>query len=186
MEHVKVSQQLFSEIYETHYKRVYNYISYQINNHLDTEDLVSQVFSKVIDKYGQFNPKRAALSTWIISIARNTVSDYYRAGQKGVLIEIDSLEQIPASCDEPDDILIRNEQNRALLEALNTLTDRERNLIALKYGADLGNKEIARVMALTESNVGVLLFRSLQKMRSYFIKEESECKEIASKIGKIC
>ena len=186
MSHVKVNQQLFAEIYETHYKRVYNYISYRINNHTDTEDLVSQVFLKVVEKFDRFDPKRAALSTWIISITRNTVADYYRAGKKISSVEIDSLGDTLSSSDEPGSIIVRNEQNRVLIKALNKLTDRERNLIALKYGAELGNKEIAQIMELTESNVAIIIFRSLQKLRGYFKKEDLVCNEIMPEIGKMC
>jgi len=181
-----VDRQMFAAIYEAQFKRVYNYISYRINNHMDTEDLVSQVFSKVIEKYDGFDAKRAALSTWIISIARNTVSDYFREKQKNALVELDLMEPYLSSGGIPEDILIKSEQNKALIKALDTLTNRERNLIALKYGAELNNKEIAQVMELTESNVGVIIFRSLQKLRVHFEKEESVCKRIAPKTGRMC
>jgi len=180
-----VDQLKFAEIYEAQFKRVYNYISYRINNHMDTEDLVSQVFSKVIEKHHTFNPKRAALSTWIISIARNIVADYFREKQKESLVEFDSMELYLTSGEIPEEILVKNEQNLALIEALDTLTARERNLIALKYGAELSNKEIAQVMELSESNVGVIMFRSLQKLRTYFEKEESVCQGIAPKTGRM-
>lgn len=180
-----VDQLMFAKIYEVHFKRVYNYISYRINNHMDTEDLVSLVFSKVIEKYGSFNPERAALSTWIISIARNTVSDYFRTKQKETLVELDSMEPFLTSREVPDDMLIKNEQNLTLVRALDTLTARERNMIALKYGAELSNKEIAQVMELSESNVGVIMFRSLQKLRVYFQKEESVCQGATPKAGRM-
>lgn len=181
----QLDQLTFAQIYESEFKRVYNYVSYRINNHMDTEDLVSQVFSKMIEKYQSFNPKRASVSTWIVGIARNTVTDYFRAKQQNPSVELDSVEQYISSGEIPDDILIKSEQNRTLIEALNTLSDRERNLIALKYGAELNNKEIARVMELSESNVGVIMFRGLQKLRTYFAKEESVCKGIAPKNGRM-
>lgn len=135
-----VDQLMFEDIYNMQYKRVYNYISYRINNHVDTEDLVSLVFLKVIEKHDSFDPKRAALSTWIISIARNTVSDYFRAINKNSPIDFDSAELYLSTDDAPDNIVVKNEQNLTLIEALNALNARERNLIALKYGAELSNK----------------------------------------------
>ncbi len=181
-----VDQLMFEDIYDMQYKRVYNYISYRINNHTDTEDLVSLVFLKVIEKYDRFDPKRASLSTWIISIARNTVSDYFRAKCQNSPIDFDSAELYLSSDDALDNILVKNEQNLTLIEALNTLNARERNLIALKYGAELSNKEIAQVMALSEVNVGVIMFRSLKKLRAYFKKEESVCSGITPRTGKMC
>lgn len=181
-----VDQHIFAEIYEAQFKRVYNYISYRINNHADVEDLVSKVFSKIIEKYDSFNPKRGALSTWIITIARNTVMDYFRENQKDALVELDSMEPYLSSGKTPDDIVIKNEQNMVLIRALDTLTVRERNLIALKYGAELNNKEIAQVMELSESNIGVIMFRSLKKLRAYLEREEFHCIEITKKTGRTC
>ncbi|MGE4354305.1 MAG: sigma-70 family RNA polymerase sigma factor [Oscillospiraceae bacterium] len=181
-----MDQLMLEDIYDTQYKRVYNYISYRINNHMDIEDLVSLVFLKVIEKYDSYDPQRASLSTWVISIARNTVSDYFRAKTRNPPIDFDSAEPYLPSDEVPDSILIKNEQNLTLVKALNTLNARERNLIALKFGAELNTKEIARVMDLSTVNVGVIMFRSLRKLRAYFEKEESVCKGIAPKIGKTC
>lgn len=178
-----LDQHIFEEIYESQFKRVFNYISYRINNHMDTEDLVSQVFYKVIDKYESFNPLRASMSTWIISIARNTVTDYFRAEQKDMSLELDSVEPYLPSGECPDEILVKREENLVLMNALNTLSARDRNLIALKYGAELTNREIAEVMELSESNVGVIVHRSLEKLRVYIEKEETACIEI-SKTGR--
>ncbi|MFD1909331.1 sigma-70 family RNA polymerase sigma factor [Paenibacillus rhizoplanae] len=50
--------------------------------------------------------------------------------------------------------------------ALDTLSPKERNLIALKFGADLKNTEIARITGISESNVGVILYRSMRKLKS--------------------
>lgn len=181
----QLDQLTFTEIYEAHFKCVYNYVSYRINNHMDTEDLVSQVFAKVIEKYGGFTPKRATLSTWIISIARNTVTDYFRAKQKDAVVELEEIGPYVAAGEIPDELVLKNEQNLTLIQALNTLSPRERHLIALKYGAELSNKEIARVMELSESNIAVILFRSLQKLRAYLEKEESVCQGIEPKTGRM-
>jgi RNA polymerase sigma-70 factor (ECF subfamily) len=73
---------VFENIFEAHYKRVYNFCAYRINNHHDTEDLVSTVFEKVIAKYGAYRPSNVPLEAWIITIAKNVVNDYFRKNKK--------------------------------------------------------------------------------------------------------
>lgn len=182
-----MNEQIFIDVYETYFKRVYNYISYRINNHADTEDLVSQVFSRVIEKYDTYDPKRAVIEAWIIGIAKNVVMDYFRTSQKMPTVELETVETYLDSGQTPDQILIRNEQNTDLMLALNELSERERNIVALKYGAELANTQIASVMKLSESNVGVILFRSLKRLRKILEakKEKSVCIEITPKLGKI-
>lgn len=59
-----------------------------------------------------------------------------------------------------------SERSDRLNRALDTLSAKERNIIALKFGADLKNTEIARVTGISESNVGVILYRSMRKLKS--------------------
>ena len=63
-------------------------------------------------------------------------------------------------------MVVRRETRQELIEALGTLDERERDLIALKFSALVTNREIASLTGLTESNVGVILFRALRKLRA--------------------
>lgn len=160
-----LDQESFGEIYETYFSRVYNYISYRISDHADVEDLVSQVFLRVIEKYADYNPGRAPLEAWIIGIAKNAVTDSFRARSRHPEGQLEQVENTLSGGDQPERIYVQNEDNRQLVIALGRLKDRERQIVALKYGAELGNKQIADIMGLSESNVGVILFRSLAAMR---------------------
>ena len=168
---IKIDAAALKEIYESYYKRVYNYISYRINNHHDTGDLVSQVFERVIQKYGTYDPKRSAFEAWLIGIARNTVSDYFRAQKKGSNISLEHVIGFISGNRQPDEVVVINENNASLVKALGKLNKRERNAVALKYAAELRNTDIAQLMGTSESNVGVILFRSLKKLRRELEKE---------------
>lgn len=161
----------FKEIYETYYKRVYNYISYRINNHHDTEDLVSQVFERVIQKFGTYNPKRSVFEAWLIGIARNTVTDYLRAKKRFFNISLDSVIDFFSGSSQPEEVSVINENKASLVKALAKLGEKERNVVALKYAAELKNTDIAEIMGISDSNVGVILFRSLKKLRKELDKE---------------
>lgn len=157
------------EIYEAYYKRVYNYISYRIDNHHDTGDLVSLVFEKVIKKYGSYNPQLAVFEAWLMAIARNTVRDYLRARRYSLPLEIAA--QLITGKDSPEAAAIANENKALLMQALKKLGKREREIVALKYGAELRHKEIGALLGISPSHVGVILFRSLDKLRRELGKE---------------
>ena len=159
---------VFEIIFETHYKRVYNFVAYRINNHYDVEDLVSAVFEKVIAKYHTYRPSYAPIEAWIISIAKNIVNDYFRGNKKRIFFPLDHAENITAPASKGgqiEEIVVMCEDNSALLRALNTLNDKERTIVAMKFAAGIRNTDIAALMSLSETNVGIIVHRCIKKMR---------------------
>ena len=160
-------------LYDAHFRRVYNYISYRLNDHSQVDDLVSTVFLRVIDRYAQYDPRKGPVEGWIIGIARNAITDHYRERAKLQAVDIEEVANLLPDGETPEVICVRNEDHLRLIGALSTLAPRERDVIALKYGAELGHRQIARQLNLSLSNVGVILFRSLRKLRTELGKEVS-------------
>ncbi len=162
----------FTCIFETYYKRVYNYIYYRINSHYTTEDLTSQIFEKVMIRIDTYNKEKAPFEVWLFGIARNVVNDYFRDLKKYRVFSMDSIKELASSKKSPEDIIEIKEINGELFKALKILDMREQNIIALKFGANLKNVEIAEILNLTESNVGVILYRTMKKLKKELEKEE--------------
>lgn len=162
----------FEYIFETYYKRVYNYIYYRINCKCSAEDLTSQVFEKVMIKIDTYSEKKSPFETWLFSIARNTVNDYFRSLKRHKFFSLDSIKELISKEKTPEEILEVSETNDKLLEALQGLNSKERNIIALKFGGSLKNKEIAEILNITETNVGVMLYRSMKKLRAEMERED--------------
>lgn len=160
-------------IFETYYKRVYNYIYYRVNNHHTSEDLVSITFEKVITKMDTYSEKKAPFEVWLFAIAKNTVNDYCRKYKTQKLISIDLFKELISKRKTPEEIILTAEINDKLLKALDILSPRERNIVALKFGGNLKNKEIAKLLNLTESNIGVILYRLMKKLKDKIEREES-------------
>ena len=155
---------VFEGIFETRYKRVYNFAAYRVNNHHDVEDLVSAVFEKVIANYHAYDGSRAPLEAWIISIAKNVVNDYFRRNKNKAFLPLDFARDIAASDGNDgrqEEIFVAREENAALMRALNALTDKERTIVAMKFAAGLKNTDIAALMSLSETNVGIIIHRSI-------------------------
>ena len=152
----------FEAIYEEFLPRIYNFFLYRFGDPALAEDLTAVTFEKAWKKRGKFRQELASLSTWLFTIARNTAVDAYRQNHRAVEdIESASLTDpiTPAAESEKQYDLYR------LNQLLCRLPARERELVAMKYGANLTNRAIAGLTGLSESNVGVILHRVVQALK---------------------
>lgn len=162
----------FAHILKLYYKRIYNYIYYRVNSEYVTEDLTSQVFEKVMINIDMYSESKSPFEVWVFAIARNIVNDYFRTVKKHKVFSIDSIKDLVAKEKTPEDMILTAETNNKLSKALNILNTRERNIVALKFGANLKNKEIAEIVEITESNVGVILYRTMKKLKKNLERED--------------
>ena len=150
-------------VYADQLPRIYNYFRFRLGSEADVEDLTSRTFEKAWAARDRYRRDLAGFSTWIFRIAHNVCLDHLRSRRTHLPIdEIPDLamEGTPAEEAERGSDLAR----LAMLTA--SMTERDRELIALKYGAGISNREIARLTGLGESNVGTILHRLVQALRS--------------------
>lgn len=166
-----IREQEFAYIFKTYYKRVYNTIYYRVQCQYVSEDLTSQVFEKVMLKLHTYKEEKAHFEVWLFVIVRNTVNDYFRSQKKHPWISLEHILHLKSSNKEPEAIILHREEQDKLLEAIKILTLEEKNLIAYKFGAEIKNKEIAQILGISESNVGVKLYRIMKKLK---VKLEGE------------
>lgn len=162
----------FAHIFEAYYKKIYNYIYYRVHCHYIAEDLVSEVFEKAMLKIDTYAKNKSPFEVWLFAIAKNTISDYFRRAKKHSFLSIDSIKELVSKKRTPEDILETSETKDKLFKALDILNERERNIVSLKFGGELKNVEIAQILKLTESNVGVVLYRSMKKLKKELGREE--------------
>lgn len=141
--------------------RLYNYFRYRLGEETAAEDLTSTVLEKAWLKRHRYRRDRAAFSAWLFAIAKNEVVGYLRKLRLSVPLSLAEK----ATGETAEYILEHSQDLQTLSTFLADLPERERELISLKYGADLNNREIATITGLSESNVGTLLSRVLQKLR---------------------
>ena len=141
--------------------RLYNYFRYRLGDEVAAEDLTSVVLEKAWIKRHRYRQDRAAFSVWLFAIAKNEVVAYLR--KRHVSVPISESEK--AASETTEGVLEQSQDLQKLSHLLMDLPERERELISLKYGADLNNREIAAITGLSESNVGTILNRVLHKLR---------------------
>ncbi len=156
----------WKEIYEHLLPRVFHFFCYKTGDRLIAEELTAITFEKAWISRENYKKDMGAFQFWLFGIAQKVAVDYFRRNRHEV--SLDAVD-IPSSQNVEKEMEFQMDFER-LASILNTLPDRERSLVALKYGADLNNREIARQTGLSESNVGTILFRAVTKLREQWEK----------------
>jgi len=150
-------------VYAEQLPGVYNFFRYRVGDGAVAEDLTSITFEKAWRARQRYRRDLAGFATWLLAIARNVAVDHYRAARRHAPLE--EAEGVAGGA-TPEDLAERRSDLERLGLLLEALPDRERELVALKYGAGLTNRAIARTTGLSESNVGTLLHRTVQTLRA--------------------
>ncbi len=148
-------------IYDQLLPRVYHFFCYQTGDPALAEELTAVTFEKAWTSRKNYDHRLGKLPGWILGIAKKVAADYFR--RRKVESSLDST-TIVSRQNVEEDVEKRLDFER-LSGLLAALPERERYLIALKYGGELNNREIARVTRLSETNVGTILFRAVSKLR---------------------
>ena len=156
----------FAAIYDHYFPRVYNYVRYRVRDAETADDITAQVFERALVSIGSYRSERAPFAAWLFGIARNAVNDHLRAQRRRRWLSLEVLRGRPSSEPQPEEVAIHNQTRAEMLAAVACLSDRERDLIALKFAAGLTNRRIAQLTGLSESNVGVILYRVVRRLRA--------------------
>jgi RNA polymerase sigma-70 factor (ECF subfamily) len=150
-------------VYVEQLPRVYNFLRYRTGDETLAEELTARTFEKAWRKRHRYRRDLAGVATWLLRIARNTAFDYRRTFHAHAPLEAAAGAPAP---DNPEDEAVVDSNFARLGRLIVTLPDRERELLALKYGAGATNRAIADVTGISESNVGTILHRAVQKLRA--------------------
>jgi len=155
-----MSEITVEKLYTEYRKKVFGYISNKISSREDAEDLTSDVFLKVQQSIDKFDPSKASPSTWIYSITRNVVIDYFRTRRV--------TEEIPEdirSDELVEDQYIQDETLSELAEALECLNEEERAIIVLHYSDGLPLTEIANRLDISYGMVKIRHNKALSLLK---------------------
>ncbi|MBU2572761.1 MAG: sigma-70 family RNA polymerase sigma factor [Elusimicrobia bacterium] len=156
----------FEELYEKYFSRIYSYILYRVISPDLADDMVSLVFEKILDKYAGFDPAKAVIiEAWIFAIARNTLNDHFRRKKILTWLSMSGMEDHIKSGESVENDAEKHELAGKVLKAVEQLSNQEREIIALKFTLAMTNRAIADTTGLGESNVGVILFRAMRKLK---------------------
>ena len=136
---------------------VYAYVAYRVGPGPDADDITSDVFERALRYRASYDPKQGEPMAWLIGIARRCVNGARPEPHRA----LDSVEDHPAPGDLADDALRR----LSLAEAVSRLSERDRDLIALRYGADLTGRQIGAILDMSANAVDVAVHRAVERLK---------------------
>jgi RNA polymerase sigma-70 factor (ECF subfamily) len=155
----------FATVYDEHVGHVYGFLAYRLSDIGVAEDLTQATFERAFRAWPRYDPTRAQPSTWLLAIARNVLIDHFRSASHRRTVDVPDadLDVLGPATQAPE---LPAEIPPELSAALATLGERDREILALRFGADFSGPEIAEVTQLSLANVQQILSRSLRKLRA--------------------
>jgi len=168
---VKGDRNAFAQLYEKHFDRIYRYVYIRLGNKVETEDLTQDVFIRALEAIGSYKWRNSPFAAWLYRIAHNQVIDYFRKHGK--------VEKMPL---EDDNILIgksdpaftaENElEIERMIDGINRLTPAQREVISLRFGAQLSIAEAARTLGKNEGTVKALQYNGILALKKMLLVGE--------------
>lgn len=150
----------WESIYDQYHGKVMGYIAARVQRRADAEDLCADVFEKIYRKSEAFDESKASIGTWIFTITRNTVIDYFRRSRP-----MDEPDENIASDESIDDNLLTQETLSELAGALKKLPQEMQDIIVLMYYDGKPMTEIAVMMHLSYGAVKIRHQKALAMLR---------------------
>ncbi|WP_404403576.1 RNA polymerase sigma factor SigX [Jeotgalibacillus malaysiensis] len=166
---------VLKRLYTEYQQDVFQFLIYMVKNRDTAEDLLQEVFIKVMNSYHRFEGKSSE-KTWLFSIAKNVTIDYFRKQKtirKRVMDHFDWGErEISGGEPLPDEMLEQSEQVKKLYACLDHCTTDQKMVIITRYIQDLNISETAEVLGWTEGKVKTTQHRAIKKLKELMSDEE--------------
>lgn len=158
----------FDAWFREHREPVYRYVRFRVATRELAEDITSDVFLKALRALDGYDRRRAAPRTWLLRIARNAVTDHLRAlrRRRALQVSLDRTPDLVSQAPSQEERILRQEQVSRLLNAAATLREADQEVLSLRYGAGLGNAEIADAIGTSSNAVAVRVHRALARLKA--------------------
>ncbi len=157
-----------ADLYRQYLPRILNYVRLRVEGEDVAQDLTAAVFERAFSRQHTLR-RPEAFGAWLFRIAQTTVAGHYR--QRRPVVSVEWAEEQPTDDPSPPEVTMRREELARVREAMSGLSEREQEILRLKFGGGLGNQEIAQVLRLRAGHVAVLLYRALHKLRARLEEE---------------
>jgi len=154
------------QIYKQYYSRLFSFIDSKIHNKEDTKDILSEVFIKIYTNIDRLDSDEK-LTSWIFTIARNTIIDFYRKNNKNQNnIEFDE----ECIFEEKDQSSVINELSKCIEPIINSLAPKYAQALYLSEIKELKQKEIADILNISSSNIKSIIFRGKKQIKEKLLQ----------------
>jgi RNA polymerase sigma-70 factor (ECF subfamily) len=158
----------FAEFYARWFDRVFNYARGRTGSATRADEIAADTFERAFRDWGRFDESRGDRRTWLFTIAFRSVADHYRSEKPGVWTSLELTAEPADGAKGPAKEAEAADEKRLLANALGALEDEAREVVSLRFFSGMTNRAIGETLGLSESNVAVILFRSIRKLRKIF------------------
>lgn len=156
----------FSRYYKEFMPAVYGYVYMRTNQNREiAEDIVSEIFTKAVENFDQFDEKRGSFKSWIFQIARNYLIDHFRSKKNQKTESLEAIENYIKDSSDPQKDAKDSIEKEIIKEAINTLPEDKKELIILRYLSGYSIEEIAEITDENPNNLRVKLHRTQQELK---------------------
>lgn len=162
--------EVIGQLYEQHHLKVFRYLYFRVGDRQTAEDLTSEVFVRMLRFLGGFQPPSASFQAWLIQIARNLSIDYYRKMNAQNMVPLE--ENMKIESEHPAETVDRLLSSENLRQALIKLSNDQREVIILRFIANMSISEVAQTLNKSEDAVKGLQRRALMGLREVLTEWE--------------
>ena len=156
-------------LYEQYARIIYRYIAYRVSES-EAEDLVAEVFVKMLEALPRYRHTGAPFESWLYRIAAARVADHYR--HQRVTYEIELSDTLSAHDDLPEESLLRSQEIDTLREALRQLNDEQQTVLILRFVEHKSHEQVAEIIGKGVNNVKSIQHRALTRLTTLLGSEQ--------------
>jgi RNA polymerase sigma-70 factor (ECF subfamily) len=160
----------FAALYDRYVEQIYRHVYYRVSCQADAEDITQEVFIRAWKAIRRYQRGEALFVSWLLVIARNLVTDFYRARKKDDLLEDKNIPTTPDT--SPEVALERRFEKDELRKAISKLKDLKQKVLIMRFIDGFSYSEISRALRKSEGAIRVIQYRALLDLRKIIGREE--------------
>ena len=169
-------EEIFKQLYDKYFNKVYNFLLSRTNSQNDTEDLVQEIFLGIWKGMDSLDGK-SNINAWVFQISRNKFNDFlrrkYKIDYKKVDLDFLELDNLADDFEKFEDDSYANEVHKKAVELISKLEKNYREVLELRFLRNYKLAEIAKELGLSENNVKVIQYRAIKKLKELIISTTS-------------
>ena len=163
------SEEAFSRLYDENFDKIYRYVYLKVGNRTEAEDLTQEVFLKALGAIGSYKWRQLPFASWLFRIAHNEVIDHFRKQKKQTRLNNRTLN----TENNPIAIAEQSLERKQLMAAVENLSPAQREVIYLRFVAELSIAEVAKTLSKSEGTVKALQYGGIVALRKILTEKEN-------------
>jgi RNA polymerase sigma factor (sigma-70 family) len=157
----------FTDLYDEYFNQVNRYLRCRVNNYWDGDDLTTTVFLKALENFHQYDRSRS-FGAWIFRIAHNVYVDYVRKKKEVPINHEEWLVNEEDTTWQPEQRTLSKEERNDLQQWIEQLTQDQKDVLSLRYFADLKIRQVAEVIGKSDSAIKMITRRAIAQLKKFY------------------